>query len=205
MRFDRVLSAVAALVLLAIPLARAQDGHRLVQTWVNPAYEGHRLHKIIVAGIAGLTEERKRFEDQFLTLLRGRKIDGITSHSIVPHLDQVEDREALIRALNEKGIEAAITVRLVRLDGQTEAEWAEAWGRQPGSGIRIRDLVEKTLPEPEKKAKHYGVEVALWEADGWTMVWAARSDAYKRKELKDAAAPFVQRTMIALLDQGLLP
>lgn len=37
------------------------------------------------------------------------------------------------------------------------------------------------------------------------MVWAARSDTYKRKELKKAAAPFVQRTMIAPIDEGLLP
>ena len=204
MRADRILLGAAA-VAVAQSLVFAVDDHRLVQTWVNPSYEGARLTKIIVAGIAGLTEERKRFEDQFLTLLRGRNIDGITSHGIVPHLDQVEDREALIRALHDEGIEAAITVRLVRLDEQTEEAWAEAWGRQPGSGIRIRDLVEQTLPEPEKRAKRYGVEVALWEADGWTMVWAARSDAYKRKELKDAAAPFVQRTMTELIDRGLLP
>ena len=102
-------------------------------------------------------------------------------------------------------IEAAITVRLVRLDDQTEEEWAEAWGRQPGSGIRIRDLVEQPLPVPEEDAEHYGVEVALGEADQWNMVWAARSDTYKRRELKKAAAPFVQRTMIALIDEGLLP
>jgi len=204
MRADRILLGAAA-VAVAQSLVFAVDDHRLVQTWVNPSYEGARLTKIIVAGIAGLTEERKRFEDQFLTLLRGRKIDGITSHSIVPHLDRVEDREALIRALHDEGIEAAITVRLVRLDDRTEDEWAEAWSRQPGSGIRIRDLVEQTLPEPEKRAKRYGVEVALWEADGWTMVWAARSDAYKRKELKDAAVRFVQGTMNELIDRGLLP
>ena len=204
MRFDRVLLAVAAFA-VALPLTTAADGHKLVQTWFDSDYEQRRLDKIIVVGIAGLTERRKLFEDKFLTHLRGRNIDGITSHSIVPHLDEVEDREALILALEEKGIEAAITVRLVRLDEQTEEEWAEAWGRQPGSGIRIRDLVEQTLPVPEKDAKHYGVEVALWDAHDWKMVWAARSDTYKRRELEDAAAPFVQRTMIALIDEGLLP
>jgi hypothetical protein len=204
MRFDRVLTA-AAILLAALAPAGAADGHRLVQSWTDPAYEGRRLQKIIVAGIAGLTEERKQFENMFLTHLRGRRIDGITSHSIVPQLDRIEDREALIRALQEKGIEGAITVRLVRLDDRSEEEWAEEWGRQPGSGIRILDLVEQTLPIPEQDAKRYGVEVALWEARDWKMVWAARSDSYKRKEIFDAAAPFVQRTMNALLDEGLLP
>jgi hypothetical protein len=196
---------VVALFAVVLPIIHAADDHKLVQTWVNPEYEGVRLTQVIVVGIAGLTVERKQFEDKFLTHLRGRNIDGITSHSIVPYLDDVEDREALIRALHQKGIEAAITVRLVRLDEQTEEEWAEAWGRQPGSGIRIRDLVEQTLPEPEEDAKHYGVEVALWEADQWSMVWAARSDTYKRKELKKAVAPFVQRTMVELIDTGIIP
>jgi hypothetical protein len=204
MRIKKTVLMVAILAVV-LPSIRAADDHKLVQTWVDPAYEGRRLHKVIVVCIAGLTLERKQFEDKFLTHLRGRNIDGITSHSIVPHLDEVEDREALIRALHAKGIEGAITVRLVRLDDQTEEEWAEAWGRQPGSGIRIRDLVEQTLPVPEEDAKHYGVEVALWEADQWNMVWAARSDTYRRHELKKAAAPFVQRTMIALIDEGILP
>ncbi len=204
MRFHKVLLAMAAFA-LALPLTSAADGHKLVQTWFDSDYEQRRLAKIIVVGIAGLTEERKQFENKFLTHLRGRNIDGITSHSIVPHLDGVEDRKALILALQEKGIEAAITIRLVRLDRQTEEEWAEAWGRQPGSAIRIRDLVEQTLPVPEEEAEHYGVEVALWDAHDWKMVWAARSDTYRRRALKKAAAPFVQRTMIALIDAGLLP
>lgn len=204
MRIVRVF-LVVAIFATVLSVVYSADDHKLVQTWVNSEYEGVRLTKVIVVGIAGLTVERKQFEDKFLTHLRGRNIDGITSHSIVPHLDEVEDREALIRALHQKGIEAAITVRLVRLDDQTEEEWAEAWGRQAGSGIRIRDLVEQTLPEPEEDAKQYGVEVALWEADQWNMVWAARSDVYKRKELEKAAAPFVQRTMVELIDAAIIP
>ena len=204
MRFVKMFFMVTMFAFV-LPAVQAVDEHKLVQTWVKPEYEGARFTRMIVVGIAGLTDERKQFEDKFLTHLRGRNIDGITSHSIVPHLDRVEDREALIRALHAEGIEAAITVRLVRLDQQTEQEWAEAWGRQPGSGIRIRDLVEQTLPEPEKDARHYGVEVALWEADQWSIIWAARSDRYKRKELKKAAAPFVQRTMVELIDAGIIP
>jgi len=196
---------IVVVIAAAMPMSFAADDHKLAETWADPAYAGVRLTRVIVVGIAGLTAERKQFEDKFLTHLRGRNIDGITSHSIVPRLDQVEDREALIRTLQGEGIEAAITVRLIRLDEQTEEEWAAAWHRQPGSGIRIRDLVEQTLPEPEKKAKRYGVEVALWEGQDWNMVWAGRSDVYKRKELKEGAAPFVQRTMVALIDQGMIP
>ena len=91
------------------------------------------------------------------------------------------------------------------LDEQTEAEWADAWQYKLDSDMRIRDLVEQTLPIPEKRAKRYGVEVALWDADGWDRIWSARSDAYKRKELQKEAAFFVELTMNALRDAGLFP
>ena len=68
----RILYAFLVITMFAavLPAVYAADDHKLVQTWVNPAYEGVRLTKVIVVGIAGLTEERKLFEDKFLTHLR---------------------------------------------------------------------------------------------------------------------------------------
>ena len=204
MRPYRLIPVLAILCVICSGIARTED-HRLAQDWIDAEHEARRLHKLIIVCIAGLTEERKHFEDKFLTHLRGRNIDGVTSHSLVPYLDKVENRTALLVALEEEGIDGAITVRLVPLDDRSEEEWAEAWGKQAGSGIQIRDLIAETLPVPEKQARVYGVEVALWDATDWNMIWAARTDTYKRRELKNSAAPFVQRTMVALRDAALLP
>jgi hypothetical protein len=204
MRFKRIAVALAALTFI-LPAVAVGEEHRLVEEWNDPEFEQRRFRKLLIIGIAGLTEERKLFEDRFLSHLRSRNIDGLTSHSIVPHLDKVEDRVAIIVALEEEGIDGAITVRLVPLKDMTESAWAEDWDRQTGSDIRIRGLIEQTLPVPEKPAKHYGVEVALWDANGWDMIWAARTDTYKRRELKDEAAPFVQLTIVTLRNAGLFP
>jgi hypothetical protein len=129
----------------------------------------------------------------------------VPSHELVPQLDKVEHRTAIVVALEDMGVDGAITIRLVPLDDRTEEDWDDEWRGQTESDTRIRGLIEKTLPVPEKQAKRYGVEVALWESGGWSMIWAARTDTYKRKELEDEAAPFVQLTIAALRDAGLLP
>ena len=204
MQPSRIALALAVLALMISGVTGKED-HRLVKEWRDPGFEIRRFHKILIIGIADLTDERKHFENKFVTHLRGKSIDGVTSHSIVPHLDKVENRDAIIAALDERGVDAAITVRLVPLDEQTETEWADAWQYKLDSDMRIRELVEQTLPIPEKRAKRYGVEVALWDADGWDRIWSARSDTYKRKELQKEAAFFVELTMNALRDAGLFP
>ncbi len=204
MRFRMTLVVLATLAVV-VPAGAAREDHRLVDEWADPDFETRRFEKIFIIGIADLTEARKHFEDKFVSHLRSRNIDGVTSYSLVPQLDKVEHRTAIIVALEDLGVDAAITVRLVPLDDRTEKEWDDAWRRRTESSPRIRGLIEETLPPPEKRAKRYGVEVALWESGDWSMVWAARSDTYKRKELQDEAAYLVQLTISALRDTGLFP
>ena len=204
MRFRMFLVVVATLA-VALPAGAFREDHRLVNEWADSDFEGGRFGKIFIICIAELTEARKKFEDKFVSHLRAKNIDGVPSHSLVPQLDRVEDRTAIVVALEDLGVDAAITVRLVSLDDRTEKEWDDEWRRQTESSIRIRGLIEETLPPPEKRAKRYGVEVALWESGDWSMIWAARSDTYKRKELQDEAAYLVQLTISALRDTGLFP
>ena len=204
MRF-RMFLVVLATLAVALPAGASREDHRLVNEWADSDFEGGRFGKIFIICIAELTEARKKFEDKFVSHLRAKNIDGVPSHSLVPQLDRVEDRTAIVVALEDLGVDAAITVRLVPLDDRTEKEWDDEWRRQTESSIRIRGLIEETLPPPEKRAKRYGIEVALWESGDWSMIWAARSDTYKRKELQDEAAYFVRLTISALRDTGLFP
>ncbi len=50
----------------------------------------------------------------------------------------------------------------------------------------------------------YGVEVALWDTQARSRIWAARTNAYTRKQLKKAGGEFVQLVMGALKIAGLL-
>ena len=60
--------------------------HKLVATWVNPDHAGLTLQKIAIVGISADREIRHRFEDKFVSHLRGRNHDAVTSYSLVPDL-----------------------------------------------------------------------------------------------------------------------
>ena len=203
MRITRILIALASLALILPGLALARE-HRLAADWEDPQFTPRFFEKLLIICITDRTEARQRFEDKFVSHLRGRKIEGVTSYSIVPHLDRVEDRKAIVRALAEKGVSGAITVRVVPLKDRTEEDWSGDWYNWLRSNPRIHGLIEDTLPVSKQKSKRYGVEVALWESSDWSIVWAARTDTYKRKELEHEAGNLVQLTMAALREAQLL-
>ena len=61
------------------------------------------------------------------------------------------------------------------------------------------------MPFDDAKIKQFGLEAALWVTGDDKRVWAARTNTYKRKELKKEASNFVQMVMTALNYEDLLP
>ena len=76
--------ALCALLTLG-PLAPAAlagpKAHKLVDRWKDPDFERREFRKLIIVGITDDREVRRNFENKFVSHLRGRDIQGITSHS----------------------------------------------------------------------------------------------------------------------------
>jgi len=189
-----------AAVAIVLALGTGAKEHKLVDRWVDPQAIGERFHKILVIAITDDQEARHVFEDRFVSHLRGKNIDGVTSHSMVADLATVSemDRQAILDAIEEQGIDGAISVRAVPLAGTTEEAWAEAWSAEVHGKGTLRQLIEESLPVPKKKSGKYGVEATLWDANGWDRAWAGRTNPYTRDEMKEGAADFVQFVMFAL-------
>jgi hypothetical protein len=176
----------------------------LLDRWMGPTVKPGAFKTLLIIGISGNPEVRNHFEDQFVSHLRGRGVQAVTSYSIVPELRTPGDRERILRMIRDQDVDAAITVRAVPLADTTEAEWAGAWKRSAAEGGTIRELVQKTLPLSGQKARQYGVEVALWEADHWTKIWGARTGSYSRRQLTKRAGELVRTVMEDLTGAGLL-
>jgi hypothetical protein len=189
------LGVVAVSLLMAVALA---GGHRLIERWKDTGRETRRFGKLLVVAITDDHEARRNFENKFVSHLRGIGVDGVTSHSLVAELHTVEHEQAMLRILEDLKIDGAISVRAVPLKDLNEVEWGTAWREEVRAGGDLRTLIDETLPLAEQKAKRYGVEVALWDASSRDCIWAARTDSYKRKEMRDGAGEFVQFVMRAL-------
>ncbi|MGD8375708.1 MAG: hypothetical protein PVF68_06170 [Acidobacteriota bacterium] len=197
-------AALPSIVLVAtLFLAGAVKYPQILDSWSSGEIGTYR--KLIVVAITQDDDVRKHFEDKFVSHLRVRNIEAVTSYSIVPNLDAPADREAILKEIREQGIDGAIAVRLIALKDRTEEAWAEEWRAaldESLSKVTLRQVIEETEPVNLKSAKLFGVEVGVWDADSLALVWVARTDAFKRKQLRDSGGAFAEVVLNVLEDEG---
>jgi hypothetical protein len=93
------------LVLLAtiVTLGTGAAKHRLEDRWTNPDHERREHKKLLIIAITEDREARGIFEDRFVSHLRGKSIEGVTSRSMVPVLTEIDEsqREQIIKSIEE--------------------------------------------------------------------------------------------------------
>lgn len=190
--------AAIALALTAAGVAAGEANYSLEESR-SVAEPTSLPKKILVVAIADDREIRNRFEDKYVSHLRGRGVMATASHPIVPSLTELEDRETLLAAIAKEGVDGVMTVRAVSLDAAGKDRWVQDWHAWLESDSTARQLVEQSVPLPKKKSKHYGIEFTLWGSGG-RKLWAARSGDCTRSDLKSGVADLLQLAIDAMKD-----
>ena len=194
------LAAVVMLMFFGADWLAAGPPIKIVAQWSAPEGAGKHFDKILAIGIADDRELRHRFEDKLVSHLRGKDIAAVTSYPLVPDLLAPGSREEIFRKIEAEKIDAAITFRLVPLDGRDETGWDAEWKRDAEGGGTLRELIAATLPMKPTKAKRYGVEVTLWYNEPPARLWSGRTATHSRKELRDGVGDLIQDVIQALQD-----
>jgi hypothetical protein len=188
------------LALFAAAVTVGASGYRLEDIRTMGDAEPHHMAKVVVVGIADDREVRNRFEDKLASNLTARGLRAIASHTVVPSLTALEDRERILATLEKEGVEGAVTVRAVGLDELGEKSWVAAWEAWIAKESTIRQLIERAIPLPPKRAKRYGIEFALWDARPGRLLWAARTGTCARKDLQSGVSDLLQLAIDGLKD-----
>jgi hypothetical protein len=176
----------------------------LADRWSGPGSARPPFKKILVVGITRNAPARRRYEDLFVSQLRGREVPGITSYPIVPDLEHPGDRDKVLETLLAGGVDGVITARLVSLEDRKEEDWAEAWRKEVETVVPIRAYVQDSLNSLPPEGKLYGVEFALWGVDSGQRLWAGRSHPVKLKKIRKDANLLVQDVMTQLIYENRL-
>ena len=187
----------------ALMLLGAAPPPMIVDSWVGEP-GGRFYEKILVVAITRDRQVRHHFENKFVSHLISRNIQGVTSHSMVPDLDDTEDREEIIRAIEEREITGVIAIRLVPLAKKGEEEWAAHWKESLHPEITVREVIRNTEPVDLEKVKRAGIEVGVWDVGTRKLVWAGRSQSSKRKQLREGGGTFVQIVLNILEDERVI-
>ena len=186
-----------------VPAALA-DAPVLADRWSGPGSARPPFHKLLVVAITRNAPARRRYEDLFVSQIRGREVQGITSYPIVADLEKPGDRNKVLETLLAGGVDGVITARLVSLEDRDEKEWAEAWRKEVEAVVPIRDYVQQSLASLPPEGSLYGVEFALWGVDSGQRLWAARSHPVKIKKIRKDANLLVQDVMTQLVFENRL-
>ena len=199
----RKLAPVALVAVAAFAITLASD-LKLVDRWTASKLPSDPFKKILVVGITDDRVARGKFEDLFVSHLRGRGIEGVTSREIVPDLQKIDDADEIIEWIEEQNVDGVISVRVVFLKGTGEDAWNEHWDGWIEGDQSLEDLIDETLPLERTKSGKIGVEVALWDTEEEKRLWSARTSPLSKKRLRKAPPDFVQRVMNALYNVDLL-
>jgi hypothetical protein len=187
----------------AAPAAFA-DVPVLADRWSGPGSARPPFKKILVVCITRNAPRRRHYEDLFVSQIRGREAQGITSYPIVADLEHPGDRDKVLETLLAGGVDGVITARLVSLEDRDEKEWAEAWRKEVETVVPIRTYVAESLQSLPPEGSLYGVEFALWGVDSGQRLWAARSHPVKIKKIRKDANLLVQDVMTQLIYENRL-
>src|SRR5688500_1127751 len=112
MTFRRMLLAACALALTACASTTIRD------SWVDPAYRGGPLRKILVLGVSPNLSDRRIFEDIVAARLTTIGADAIPSYRFLPEAGRAAE-PALDAAVRASGADGLLMSRVLHIDRRT--------------------------------------------------------------------------------------
>ena len=117
--FQSLFSASTVLIVLELGLTAASGKSiKMITSWFNPQYHGHKFHKILVIGVAQNPKVRADFEDEMAAQISRNGIQTIPGNQILlrPDPKAKPDLDYLRAQIRSNEIDAVVVSRLLRVD-----------------------------------------------------------------------------------------
>ena len=102
-------TAIPCILALAAACATRTE---ILKSWVDPALPTGPVKKVLVLGVARDSRLRRIYEESFVTVLNGRKVEAIPCYQWAPDTAQL-DRDAIASRAKEEGVSHVLVTRVV--------------------------------------------------------------------------------------------
>ena len=153
----------------------------LDMTWRDPTYEGRPFGKVLVVGATDNADNRRIFEDVFVSELTSRGVAAVASHTLIPSEADVK-RDRVGEAGKPSGADCVLSTRLVGIE--TRAAQVPLQTASDGA----MDLYRYYSPmEPRTTIRQdyrvANLESNLFDAGTGKMVWWGRSQTFPTTDM----------------------
>ena len=99
--------------------------------WKDPNYQGGKLNKVLIIGVAREQANRILFENQFVEALQTHGTDAIASYTIIPSTENL-DKATVESKIKTLAVEAVLVTKLVNVKkDRTPARITDSSSTQP--------------------------------------------------------------------------
>ena len=110
-----ILRVTAAVCLLVLTSCAATT---MSAVWKDPNYQGGKLKKVLVVGVAKDDVIRRLFEDEFTARLKAHGTDAYPSYSLIPSTAML-DEDTVNAKIENLGMDAVLVTRFVNKKKET--------------------------------------------------------------------------------------
>ena len=174
----------------------------LDMTWRDPTYEGRPFAKVLVVGSTDSPDNRRIFEDVLVSELKGRGVEAVASHTLIPGEGDVK-RDKIVEAVKTSGADSVLSTRLVGI----ETKAAQLAVQSPGAGdMNLYRYYSPMEPQTTVRQDYQvaNLESNLFDARTGKMVWWGRSQTFPTTNIGRISRDLGQNVIKALKSAKLL-
>jgi hypothetical protein len=147
-----------------------------VQSWTDPAFEGRRIHKVAVIGVAKSDSTRRRYEDALAGGLIEAGLEAVASYTLLPQAEKL-NRTEVAAELSKIGADSVIVTRSL---GKREGVRRELPTATPDYFVGYYEFYDSSFDyvEGPRYVEPYvetQLESNLYDVKSGKLVWSGRS------------------------------
>ena len=183
------------LFLLTIVLISCSSSTQLTDVYVDKAYSGKELKKILVLGLAKDEWKRKVYENELRTQLLSRNVEVLLAWQELPKGEKL-NKETFEKYFKDKNVDAV----LVAIEGGESTDQTLYKGGVSNVYVGFYGFYMSTAavfysPSYLAEEKIVHMRANLYETKDAKLIWSARSQSYEPKSTKEVIQA-VSRTVV---------
>lgn len=141
--------------------------------WKDPQYQGGKITKILIIGVAKRQTTRKLFEDEFAAKLQNHGTEAMSSYRIIPSTEKL-DKSLVASKIKELDIDGVLVSRLV--DTKVKTNYKPGVMGNDWYGFYSRSYVYASSMTSYETYEVLKIETNLYSTQTGEVIWSALSD-----------------------------
>ncbi len=201
-------------MILALIIGACGSSTEILGTWTNPNTPSEPYNNIFVTAISSNLLARQSIESDLEMKLQKKGIKAESSFDVMPpgFRAEVDNKDDIISAIQDRGTDAILTVALLDEDSETRYVPGNAmysptlWGGYYGRFYGYYSYFNPIMYDPGYYTtdKYYYLEINLYDSETEQLVWSAQSETVNPSSADTFSETFAQLVVDQLIKDGLI-